>query len=202
MCGRYLFSSAESREMQKILRDAERRSRGQFPGEMNFPMAGDIAPTQVAPVLIASGDKVVAEYQRWGIPGWRGGLMINARAETVCDKPMFHRSMAAQRCVIPASGYYEWDAGKHKYFFQVPGQPIYLAGIYDNVDGVNCYVVLTTAPNASVQGVHDRMPLILSHEQVRPWLTDPQAALTLLTIVPPALQKTCEDGQLSFADLA
>ena len=67
------------------------------------------------------------------------------------------------------------------------------------MDGVNCYVVLTTAPNASVEGIHDRMPLILSHEQVRPWLTDPPAALTLLTIVPPALQKTCEDGQLSFA---
>ena len=143
----------------------------------------------------------MAEFQRWGIPGWRGGLMINARAETVCEKPMFRRSMAAQRCVIPASGYYEWDAGKHKYFFQVPGRPIYLAGIYDNVDGTNCYVVLTTAPNTSVEGIHDRMPLILSHDQVRPWLTDPQAALTLLTIVPPELQKTCEDGQLSFEDL-
>ena len=107
MCGRYQFSSKESREMQKIIRDAERRSRGQFPGELNFPMAGDVAPTQVAPVLIASGGKVVAEFQRWGIPGWRGGLMINARAEAVCEKPMFRRSMAAQRCVIPASGYYE-----------------------------------------------------------------------------------------------
>ena len=63
-------------------------------------------------------------------------------------------------------------------------------------------MVLTTAPNASVEGIHDRMPLILSHEQVHPWLTDPQAALTLLTIVPPALQKTCDDGQLSFTDLA
>ena len=115
---------------------------------------------------------------------------------------MFRRSMAAQRCVIPASGYYEWDAGKHKYFFQVPGKPIYLAGIYDNVDGINCYVVLTTAPNASVEGIHDRMPLILSHDQVRPWLTDPQAALTLLTIVPPVLERSCEDGQLSFGDLA
>ena len=187
MCGRYQFSSKESREMQKIIRDAEHRSRGLYPNELNFPMAGDVAPTQVAPVLIASGDKVVAEFQRWGIPGWRGGLMINARAETVCEKPMFRRSMAAQRCVIPASGYYEWDAGKHKYFFQVPGRPIYLAGIYDNVDGTNCYVVLTTAPNASVEGIHDRMPLILSHEHVRPWLTDPQAALTLLTIVPPEL---------------
>ena len=60
MCGRYQFSSKESREMQKIIRDAERRSRGQFPGELNFPMAGDVTPTQVAPVLIASGGKVVA----------------------------------------------------------------------------------------------------------------------------------------------
>ena len=69
MCGRYQFSSAESREMQKILRDAERRSRGRFPVELNFPMAGDVAPTQVAPVLIASGDKVVAGIPTVGHPG-------------------------------------------------------------------------------------------------------------------------------------
>lgn len=54
MCGRYQFSSKESREMQQIVRDAERRSRGQF-NELNFPMASDIAPSQVAPVLVASG---------------------------------------------------------------------------------------------------------------------------------------------------
>ena len=83
---------------------------GSFPGELNFRWPA-MWPHPVAPVLIASGDKVVAEFQRWGIPGWRGGLMINARAETVCEKPMFRCSMAAQRCVIPASGYYEWDAG-------------------------------------------------------------------------------------------
>lgn len=195
MCGRYLFSTKENREFQRIIQDAQRRSVQH--GELNFPMAGDIAPTATAPVLIASGSKVVAEFQRWGIPGWRGGLMINARAETVCVKPMFRRSMAAQRCVIPASGYYEWDTGKHKYFFQIPGKPIYLAGIYDNIDGVNCYVVLTTVPNASVSDIHDRMPLILSHEQVRPWLTDPQAALRLLTSVPPALQRSNENIQLS-----
>lgn len=54
-------------------------------------MAGDIAPTAQAPVLIASDDKVVAEFQRWGITGWRSGLMINTRAETVCEKPMFRK---------------------------------------------------------------------------------------------------------------
>lgn len=199
MCGRYLFSTQEYKEFQQIVRDAQRRSNGQH-NELNFP-AGDIAPTNEAPVLISSGNKIVSEFQRWGIPGWRGGLMINARAETVCEKPMFRKSMAAQRCVIPASGYYEWDAGKHKYFFQLPGKPIYLAGIYDNIEGVNCFVVLTTAPNETVQDIHDRMPLILTHEQVRPWLTDSQAALQLLTISPPALQRSSEDGQLRFGDL-
>lgn len=200
MCGRYLFSTQEYKEFRQIVRDAQRRSSGQH-DELNFPIVGDIAPTAEAPVLISSGDKVVAEFQRWGIPGWRGGLMINARAETVCEKPMFRRSMAEQRCVIPASGYYEWDAGKHKYFFQLPGKPIYLAGIYDNIEGVNCFVVLTTAPNETVKDIHDRMPLVLTHEQVRPWLTDSQAALQLLTISPPVLQRSSEDGQLRFGDL-
>ena len=161
MCGRYLFSTQEYKEFQQIVRDAQRRSNGQH-NELNFP-AGDIAPTNEAPVLISSGNKIVSEFQRWGIPGWRGGLMINARAETVCVKPMFRRSMAAQRCVIPASGYYEWDAGRHKYFFQLPGKPIYLAGVYDNCEGNNCFVILTTAPNEVVKDIHDRMPLILNH---------------------------------------
>ena len=182
------------------MRDAQRRSSGQH-NELNFPMAGDIAPTDEAPVLVASGSKVVAEFQRWGIPGWRGGLMINARAETVCEKPMFRRSIAAQRCVVPATGYYEWDKEKHKYFFQIPGKPLYLAGIFDNVEGVNCFVVLTTKPNTTVHDIHDRMPLLLSSEQIRPWLTSAQDALQLLTIVPPALVKTCEDGQLTFSDI-
>ena len=199
MCGRYLFSTQEYKEFQQIVRDAQRRGNGQH-NELNFP-AGDIAPTNEAPVLISSGNKIVSEFQRWGIPGWRGGLMINARSETVCEKPMFRKSMVAQRCAIPASGYYEWDAGKHKYFFQIPGKPIYLAGIYDNCEGTNCFVILTTAPNETVKDIHDRMPLILNHDQVRPWLTDAQSALGLLTIVPPALQRSSEDGQLSFGDL-
>ena len=200
MCGRYQFSTGEYKEFQQIVRDAQRRSSGQH-NELNFPMAGDIAPTDEAPVLVASGSKVVAEFQRWGIPGWRGGLMINARAETLCEKPMFRRSIAAQRCVVPATGYYEWDKEKHKYFFQIPGKPLYLAGIFDNVEGVNCFVVLTTKPNTTVHDIHDRMPLLLSSEQIRPWLTSAQDALQLLTIVPPALGKTCEDGQLTFSDI-
>ena len=138
-----------------------------------------------------------------GLPGFRGRQqIINARAETVTEKPMFPRSIAFQRCVIPATGFYEWDAAKHKYFFQMPGQPIYLAGIYDTINGVNCFIILTTAPNDSVASIHDRMPLLLSHEQVRPWLVDAGAALELLCSRPSLLQRTSCDGQLGFDDLA
>ena len=102
MCGRYQFSADEYKEIRQIVRDAQRRSEG---NELNFPMAGDICPSQVAP-----------EFQQWGLPGFRGRQqIINARAETGTEKPMFRRSIAFQRCVIPATGFYEWDAAKHKY---------------------------------------------------------------------------------------
>ena len=181
MCGRYQFSADEYKEIRRIVRDAQRRSEG---NELNFPMAGDICPSQMAPVLVSHGEKIVSEFQQWGLPGFRGRQqIINARAETVTEKPMFRRSIAFQRCVIPATGFYEWDTAKHKYFFQMQGQPIYLAGIYDNISGVNCFIILTTAP------------------KVRPWLVDAGAALELLCSRPPLLQRTSCDGQLGFDDL-
>jgi len=116
MCGRYQFSADEYKEIRQIVRDAQRRSEG---NELNFPMAGDICPSQVAPVLVSRGEKIVGEFQQWGLPGFLGRQqIINARAETVTEKPMFRRSVAFQRCVIPATGFYEWDSAKHKYFFK------------------------------------------------------------------------------------
>lgn len=198
MCGRYQFSTEKFKELRQIVQDARRHS--EQPDKVKMPIVGDVTPASVAPVLVAGGDKVVARFQQWGLPGWHGGLVINARVETVCDKPMFRRSMAGRRCVVPAAGYYEWDAARHKYFFQLPDKPLYMAGIYDNVDGEDRFVILTTAPNDTVRDIHDRMPLILTHEQVRPWLTDPQAALELLVSAPPPLERENEDGQMSLGD--
>ena len=154
MCGRYQFSLQQYDDLAQILADAQRRSRQL--SELNFAMAdpittpahgaaADIAPTNIAPVMIASGNRVVGEFQKWGIPNFQGKLVINARAETVTEKPMFRRSIAAQRCVVPASAYYEWDSGKRKYCFTLPDQPLFFAGIYDVVNGMNCFVILTTA---------------------------------------------------------
>ena len=90
MCGRYQFSADEYKEIRQIVRDAQRRSEG---NELNFPMAGDICPSQVAPVLVSRGEKIVGEFQQWGLPGFRGRQqIINARAETVTEKPMFRRA--------------------------------------------------------------------------------------------------------------
>ncbi len=197
MCGRYQFTEPQNADLRRILQDVRRRC-GDRAQDFRF---GDVMPTAAAPVLIANGGKVVADLQTWGIPGWKGGLMINARAETVCEKPMFRRSMAAQRCVIPATSFYEWDAARHKYQFALPGEPLYLAGLYDNVDGANRFVILTTTPNASMHGIHDRMPLILRRDQIRPWLTDAESALHLLAAPPPLLERHITDGQMSFGDL-
>ena len=196
MCGRYQFSTIKYQDLQMILEDAQRRSTS----ELNFHTLddGEITPGIVAPVMIRNGQKVIADMQRWGWPGLRGGTIINARSETVCEKRLFQRSMAAQRCIIPAAAYYEWDASKHKYLFQLGDKPLYLAGIYDCINGINCFIILTTAPNESVTPIHDRMPLILTREQVRPWLCDDYAAIHLLAAQPPLLQREACDGQLRF----
>lgn len=197
MCGRYQFSTAEYEEFGQIVRSAERRAHR---SELNFMTVGDICPTQIAPVMIRNGSRIVGDFQTWGMKRF-GKTIINARAETVTEKPMFRANILAQRCVIPAAAYYEWDSGKHKYCFRIPGKPLYLAGIYDVQDGINCFVVLTAAPNESVRDIHNRMPLILQREDVRPWLTDNGAALELLAHPSPLLQRVNMDGQISMTDL-
>ena len=89
MCGRYQFTEPQNADLRRILQDVRRRC-GDRAQDFRF---GDVMPTAAAPVLIANGGKVVADLQTWGIPGWKGGLMINARAETVCRPPRFTSGM-------------------------------------------------------------------------------------------------------------
>ena len=162
MCGRYtLFTDKEYQDIRKIIRAVQEKG--------NEVKTGEIYPTNPAPILVWEGKETVPQAVKWGWPKFQGsGVLINARAETAEEKNLFRKSVYTRRCVVPTTGFYEWDAAKHKYFFQMPGQPIYLAGIYDTISGVNCFIILTTEPNDSVAPIHDRMPLLLSHEQVRP----------------------------------
>ena len=195
MCGRFLFSAEENDEIRDIVNDVQRRYKRD---ELNFVMAGDVHPTAASPVLVANGNRIVTEIQRWGLPRPQGsGRVINARAETALERLMFHSSVLERRCVIAASAFYEWDRAKYQYIFRpLNGGCLYMAGLFDHVEDVNCFVILTTAANASMQGVHDRMPLILHREQVRPWLTEEDTAVQMLGIVPPLLDVAAVDGQM------
>ncbi len=192
MCGRYtLFTEADNPELLGILRDIERKYG---PGAVS---AGEVFPTGRAPILVAEADRTCTERGTWGFPRYgRGGVVINARAETAAQRPMFRESLLRRRCAVPSAGFYEWDARKTKYLFRLPAQPcLYLAGLYDMFGGERRYVVLTTAANDSVRDVHERMPVLLSRDTLEAWIHDADAARAWLGAPMPALTREAADGQ-------
>ena len=135
----------------------------------------------------------------WGIEGKDNKLIINARAESVLEKPMFSGDFEHRRCVMPAESFYEWDKDRNKVtFFRKDKSPIYLAGIYQLSQNRDSFTILTTAANASMIRVHDRMPLMIERDNVRDWLYDYEAAKGMLSIEMPLLESRQEYEQLSL----
>ena len=192
MCGRYEFTKERNVELLQIARAIEQRygSGSWTPGE--------IRPTNLAPVLVSEGKTVRPELQAWGYKLPKS-LVINARAETAAEKPMFRDSVMQCRCIIPSSGFFEWNKDKRKFFFRLLGETaLYMAGIYSIRDGKRYYCILTTAANESMKEVHYRMPLVLQKEQLIPWLDDPGVAIEILNMTPPLLTRTPADEQMSM----
>ena len=190
MCGRYQFSMDQSQELILIAQEIDPRygAHAWTPGE--------IRPSVLAPVLVASNGTAQPELQSWGYK-LLGPLVINARAESVEEKPLFHESVRSRRCAIPSAGFYEWDREKRKYQFKLPGEDaLYMAGLYDVRDGKSCYCILTTAANESVSQIHHRMPLVLRKEHILPWLEQTELASEFLHINPPLLEKFSAEDQL------
>jgi len=148
----------------------------------------NIAPTQEAPVVRATKDGArEAAMLRWGlVPFWAkelkiGSQMINARAETVGEKPAFRNAMQQRRCLVPATGFFEWkgEPGRKQAFaITVPGRHLFaFAGLWERwkpKDGegapVDTFTIITTDANASVMPIHDRMPVILPEAAYDEWL--------------------------------
>ena len=146
----------------------------------------NIAPTQpVAVVTDASARKV--DFMRWGlVPSWAkdisiGSKLINARGETVAEKPSFRSAFARRRCLILADGFYEWQKTGTKspsipYYFRLEdGGPFAFAGLWEfwqssEGDGLKTCTIITTEANARVAPVHDRMPVILNPQTSWAWL--------------------------------
>ena len=180
MCGRYFVDDGIERELKNAFQ-AVNISKFQA-------KAGDVHPTELA--FILTGTKEICLTQmRWGFRKKdQKDLLINARVETVKEKPMFNESIRYNRCVIPASGFYEWNKiGEKASFRPLYRKVLFMAGIWQKVENENQFAILTTVPNASVAPVHDRMPLVLDKNEVSQWLTDWERAEKLLTKRPALL---------------
>ncbi len=133
------------------------------------PLGCDFALGETIPVLPAGAHRTLTGH-RWGWPMPQGGLLANARAETLATKPFFARHTQMRRCAVPATGFYEKrsHADPMPWFFSLKSAPVFgLAGLM-NSDGE--VVLLTTASNARVRPVHRRMPVILRSDFLRGWL--------------------------------
>lgn len=196
MCGRYvLYTEKEAMEINEIIREVGRKV-----GIDNGMKTGEVFPTDLAPVIIEENQNIGPTLMTWGFPNYKNkGLIINARAETVDEKPTFKEAVLTRRCVIPASGFFEWTKlsdkkQKDKYLFRMPETPaIYMAGLYNTykLEGnvTTRFVILTTQANESMIDVHDRMPVVLTKMQVEEWIKDSSITQYILRMKPPNLSK-------------
>lgn len=175
MCGRYTLAAPGRVVAELFALDAIPELRPRY----------NVAPGQEVPVVrVREGRRELATVQ-WGlVPAWArdlaiGQKLINARAETVAEKPAFRQALRARRCLVPADGFYEWQpaAGrKQPWYFQLrDGRPFAFAGLWERwqapgVDPLESCAIVTTAANELVAPVHGRMPVVLSPEGCGRWL--------------------------------
>ncbi|MCF7688920.1 MAG: SOS response-associated peptidase [Cephaloticoccus sp.] len=179
MCSRFFLLQQHYREVMAQLGVTD-------PAE--FISRYNIAPSTLLPAVRASAQGALNEAValRWGlVPAWAksaedSARHINARSETIAEKPSFRSAYRRRRCVIPASGFYEWKrAGKHRLpwvFRREDEGPFCFAGVWDSWTAptgevLESCALITTAPNEVMQPIHDRMPVVLSPEDCPIWLT-------------------------------
>ena len=174
MCGRYYIDSDMADEIEKVVHDIDQRIRQEH-------FAGDIFPTNVAPIIEKSEHGLKLDVCKWGYPLSQGkNLVINARAESVMDKPSFRNGILYHRILIPASA-----------------PVLYMAGFCDWFENERRFVIMTTAANESMIKVHDRMPLILEKGQLKDWFDDRKME-QILHQVPVQLKREAEYEQQSL----
>jgi putative SOS response-associated peptidase YedK len=197
MCGRYGFVPGKN---------FDERFQVEHHQETLLP-SYNVAPGATMPVVLRNSPNRV-ELMKWGlIPFWakdpkNSYKTINARAETVATSPVFREALKRRRCLVPASGFYEWqqtERGKLPYFIHLKDIELFaFAGLYDvwqDAEGneLHTYTIITTTPNDLVQPIHNRMPVILHPDDEAMWIdpkmNDTAALRALLQPFPNALME-------------
>ena len=175
MCGRFVITSPPA-ALRQIFGYLE---------QPNFPPRHNIAPTQPIPVVILENGGRHFHLMRWGlIPAWvkdprKFSLLINARSETITEKPAFKNAIRRRRALIPADGYYEWqDAGGRKRPFFIhrrDGQPVGFAALCETWMGPNgeeqdTVAIVTAAASADLAALHHRVPVTIAPDDFERWL--------------------------------
>ncbi len=195
MCGRA--------SLTKVEQDLEARFRATFYAEdleeFELLPTFNLAPTHLHPV-ITDADPEHIQYFRWGlVPFWAkdaaiGSRMINARIESVLEKPAFRQAIRKRRCIVPFDGFYEWQkgpGGKTPFRITLKDEGLFAcAGLWEQwaqPDGQTLYTftVLTQSPNELMAPIHDRMPAILLPEQEKAWLDASLSAEEAVTMIAP-----------------
>src|SRR6201993_883094 len=198
MCGRYLITTVPE-ALRALFRYRE---------QPNFPPRHNVAPTQPVPIVrMTDGEKHFA-LVRWGlIPPWVKAprdfsLLINARCETIGDKPAFRNAMRRRRCLFPADGFYEWksEVGGKRAFCIRPHEavPVAFAGLWEtwigpNGEEVDTACIVTTTANRLLAPIHDRMPVVIAPEAFDLWLDCARVdAATAAALILPAPENLFE----------
>ncbi len=181
MCGRFV-QKAKPKEIKKEFKI----------GQLNptiFQPHYNIAPSRMIPAVLEKDGMRIVEPLKWGlIPSWSkddsfASKLINARSETLSEKPSFREAFKKRRCIIPASGFYEWDkkgkGAKQPYYFYLKDKEVFgFAGLWeewtDKESGeiTQTCTIITTEANEILEPIHDRMPVILREENYSEWLDE------------------------------
>ena len=146
----------------------------------------NIAPGQQT-IIITARPQRQASLARFGMDGPQGKMLINARSETVAEKPTFRAAFAASRCVIPASGWFEWQEKRPWYISLQDQRVMGLAGLlFADHKGGEQFVIVTTAADGHLAELHHRTPLVLPAGGWSDWLSGPAPAASQLLASPPA----------------
>jgi putative SOS response-associated peptidase YedK len=201
MCGRYSLIVTDDLGRRFRVHDPVIGIRSRF----------NVTPGASMPVVCAGDGRRLVQMQ-WGlVPFWAkdpaiGRRLINARSDTVAGKPAFRVSFAQKRCLVPASGFYEWKKtpeGKVPFYYRMKGgAPFAFAGLYDRWrapggEMVMTYTIITTEPNSLIARVHDRMPAILRMDDENPWLDRKTDTLQLSGMLAPFPADAMEAWEVS-----